>query len=608
MESGGHAYRLLRFHAFEFDPRSGMLRKAGRAVPLQPQPAKILAVLLARAGEVTTREELRREIWHNDTFVDFEHNLNFAVRQIRTALRDNSEKPRFIETLPRRGYRFIAPVREVLHERSGAVSSLAVLPFENLGGDPDKEYLADGITDELISELAKIGALRVISRTSVRRYKGERRPLQEIARRLNVDAIVEGSVFSSGNRVRITTQLIQARNEQHLWTESYVRDLGDVLRLQAEITREIADQIDICLTKREQLRLRTARRIDPAAHDLYLRGRYFWNKRTEDDLKKAELYFQRVIEKEPDYAVAYSGLADTYLYRSYVFGRMDPREGMPKARAAARKALELDYDLGEAHTSLAFLKMAFEWDLRGAAREFAAALRLSPNYATAHHFYSVLLAMTGRLDEAILEAQRALELDPLSVPINNIVGEIYMFADRLDEAAAQYRKALELEPNMGMVHENLGIVLLLKGLDSEAFEEHLQALAFWGESDELLGEFRRAYEGSGWRGFLQKRLQLALERRSGWHFEAFHIAVLYAGLGDAENALSWLEVACEARSGGIIWITLFPFFRNLFSNKRFLQIASRVGLAFPPASGAGKDAVPVNRFNSMAKQEVGSSS
>lgn len=570
---------IFQFAGFEFDPRGGVLHRGGKPVRLQPQPARILALLISRAGELITRDEITKQVWGETTFVDFEHNLNFSVRQIRTALHDDAEKPRFIETLPRRGYRFIAPVHQVVPGAAEAIESLAVLPLENLSHDPEEEYFADGITDELITELAKIGSLRVISRTSVRRYKRIRKSLPEIARQLNVDAVVEGTVLRSSNRVRITAQLIRAKKEEHLWAESYDRDLGDVLKLQAEVTRAIASQVHIRLTANEEARLKAAaRHIDPAAHESYLRGRYFWNKRTEEDLQKAQIYFQQAIDKEPTYAVAYSGLADTYLYRGYTFGRMDPKRAMPIARAAASRALELDPNLAEAHTSLGLLKMAFEWDFPGAARALETALRLNPNYATAHHVYAALLAITGRVEAAIEEAQRALQLDPLSVPINNIVAEIYMFAGRLEEAIAQCHKAVELEPNIALVHENLGTALEQTGQHDEALAEYLKALGFWGESAELVAEFRSAYECSGWRGFREKRLQVALARHGGWHFETFHIATLYAGIGDNEQALTWLEEACAARSGGMIWIKSFPYFRDLYSNPRFQRIVRQVGL------------------------------
>jgi TolB-like protein/tetratricopeptide (TPR) repeat protein len=569
---------VLRFGPFEFEVANRLLRKYGKPVQLQPQPAKILALLISRSTRVITREELRQEIWGQDTFVDFEHNLNFSVRQIRAALHDDAEKPRFIETLPRRGYRFIAEVEQVLPEAARRIESLAVLPLENLSQDPEQEYFADGITDELITELAKIGALRVISRTSVQQFKRVRKPLREIARRLNVDAVVEGTILRWGNRVRITAQLIDARREEHLWAESYERDLDDVLRLQAEVAQAISGQIHSTLKAEEQSRLRPARRIDPAAHECYLRGRYFWNKRTEEDLCRAQKYFEQAIDRDPGYALAYSGLADTYFYRGYAFGHMAPKDAMPKARAAALRALELDDTLAESHVSLALVRFFFDWDWPGAEQEFKRAIELNPNYATTHHAYSALLAATGRKQEAIAEAQRALELDPLSIPINNILGEIYICAGECKQAIGQYRKTIEMDPSVWLPHENLGVALEEIGKDAEAVDEYLKAGAISGESPEILRELRAEYESSGLRGFRRKQVELERARWEGRHFDTFRIAAHYARLDEQDEAIAWLERAFEARSGEMIWIKLYPVFQKLYANPRFEDVARRVGL------------------------------
>jgi len=569
---------VLRFGPFEFEIANGLLRKLGKPVQLQPQPAKILALLISRPTKVITREELRQEIWGQDTFVDFEHNLNFSVRQIRAALHDHAEKPRFIETLPRRGYRFIAAVEQVLPEADHRIQSLAVLPLENLSQDPEQEYFADGVTDELITELAKIRALRVISRTSVQQFKRVRKPLREIARRLNVDAVVEGTILRWGNRVRITAQLIDVRREEHLWAESYERDLGDVLRLQAEVAQAISGQIHITLRAEEQCRMRPVRRIDPAAHECYLRGRYFWNKRSEEDLCRAQKYFEQAIEKEPGHALAYSGLADTYFYRGYAFGRMAPKDAMPKARAAALKAMELDETLAESHVSLALVRFFFDWDWSGAEREFKRALELNPNYATAHHAYAALLAATGRKQEAIAAAKRAVELDPLSIPINNILGEMYMCTGEWEQAIRQYRKTIEMDPTVWLPHENLGATLEELGKHAEAVDEYLKARTASGESPEILRELSKAYEASGLGGFLRKQVELERARWDGRHFDTFQIAAHYARLGEQDEALAWLERAFEARSGEMIWIKLYPYFEKLYRNPRFGDLVRRVGL------------------------------
>ena len=578
MGSSGSPDRL-RFGSFEFDIRDRVLRRAGKVVQLQPQPARVLALLVSRPTETITREELRREIWGNDTFVDFEHNLNFSVRQIRAALRDHADKPRFIETLPRRGYRFIAAIQRVLPESRNAIQSLAVLPLENLSQDPEQEYFADGVTDELITELAKIKSLRVISRTSVQAFKRIRKSLPQIARRLNVDAVVEGTVLRSGNRVRITAQLVDAQREQHLWAESYERDLDEVLKLQAEVAQDIANQIHGTLIAGQKFTVRFTRQVDPVAYECYLRGRYFWNKRNEVSLKRAKEYFEQAIEQEPGYALAHSGLADTYFYRGYTFGRLAPKDAMPKARAIALKALELDDGLAEPHVSLALVKFFFEWDRTGAEREFKMALELNPSYATTHHAYSALLAATGRKQEAIAAATSALEIDPLSIPINNILGEMYMFAEEWDQAIKQYRQTIEMEPNVWLPHENLAITFEEIGNHAEANEEYLKAQAAAGANAQVLVQLREAYKAGGLSGFRRKLLELDLVRWDGWHLDAFHIAANYARLGEPDEALNWLEKAYEARSGGMVWMKLYPFFKSLYSDPRFQDMVRRVGIS-----------------------------
>jgi TolB-like protein/DNA-binding winged helix-turn-helix (wHTH) protein len=462
----------LHFGVFEVDLRAGELRKNGVKRKLQEQPFQILAILLERPGEMVTREELRSRLWPADTFVDFDHGVNKAVNRIRDALGDSATHPRFIETVARRGYRFIADVavtgapvttrgavpRDLAHIDEAAVAtvgpptsparvggfyrwtiggvalalaavlaiwalqskapqprsirSLAVLPLENLSGDPSQEYFADGMTDELIATLGQISALRVISRTSVMPYKRERKPLPQIARELNVDAVIEGTVLRPGGQVRITAQLIEARNDNHLWSDTYDGDLRDTLTLQNRVARAIAEQIRISLNPKEQATLKQRKVLDPEAYEAYLKGRYFWNKRTGDDLQKAVEYFKRALQRDPRYAQAYSGLADTYaLLGDWEYGVLAPKDAFPRAKAAAARALQLDDTLGEAHTSLAFCLDAFDWDLKSAETEFRRGMELNPGYATAHHWYAWHLAVSGRNDDAIAELKKAQTLD-----------------------------------------------------------------------------------------------------------------------------------------------------------------------------------------------------
>jgi len=472
--------RVVRFGTFEADLATRELRKSGVRIKLHGQPFELLAMLLERPGEAVPREELRQRLWSTDTFVDFDAGVNTAINRLREALGDSAESPRFIETLPRRGYRFIAPVeaessaqpvshgdpaepsvseapqsaapvttrihrsriktleaglalvvaliivlswlsvRERLlgHPNPPHVSSLAVLPLANLSGDSGQDFFADGMTEALITDLGKISALRVISRTSVVQYKGTKKPLPEIARELNVDALVEGTVLRSGNHLRITANLLQASPEKHLWAESYESDVGDVLALQGRVAQAIASEIQVKLTPEEQKLLGNAGPVDPQAHDDYLKGRYFCDKDTRVGGDKGIQYFELAIKEAPSDPLGYAGLANCYAMLSWggdIFvGDLSPAEMMPKTRDAASHALQLDGHLAEAHTSLAAVEMILNWNWAGAEREFKRAIELNPSYSVAHVLYAHYLTAVGRPDESVAEAKRALEQDPLS--------------------------------------------------------------------------------------------------------------------------------------------------------------------------------------------------
>ncbi len=576
--SSGHNSEAIRFGAFELDILSHELRCRGKLIRLQRQPCRLLATLASQPGKLITREELRQQIWDSATFVDFEQGLNACIRRIRTALKDDPEHPKFIETLPRQGYRFIGCVERSRTLGEQAIESLAVLPLENLSSDPEQEYFADGMTDELITALANVGGLRIISRTSVKQFKGIRKSMSEIARKLDVDAIVEGTVLRCKDRVRITVQSIRASREEHLWAESFERTLDNVLTLQGEVASAIANRIHVRLTRQSHDRSQSGRRIDPAALDDYLRGRYFWNKRTEQTLKKAQQYFEQAIGKDPAYARAYTGLADTYFYQGYYFGKMDPRDAMPKAKAAASKALELDAGLAEAYTSLALVQLFFEWDWAGAEQQLKTAIRLDRNYATAHHVYCVLLAVMRRFDESIAEAQRGLEVDPLSIPINNILGEMFMAARDWDRAIVQYRKTIEMDTSVAVVHENLGIALEQSGNLHDAVQEYLYARQLDGVPNDKLTELRELYVTHGLHAFRHKDLELALAQKNGRNWDAMLIASLYAQLLERDQTLAWLEEACRLRCGSMVWLTIYPFFDSLLPDPRFQNLLARVGL------------------------------
>src|SRR5256712_1250459 len=372
MEDFRPLHGIVHFGAFELDLRASELRKQGAKVKLQEQPFQILQVLLQRAGEIVTREELQQKIWPSDTFVDFDHGLYNAIKRLREALGDSAETPRFVETLSRRGYRFIGKIEC----DAPRMRSLAVLPLENLSRDPHQEYFAEGLTEALITTLAKIGELRVISRSSAMLYKGVRKPLREIARELEVDAIVEGTVLRAGQRVRITAQVIDAANETHLWAESYERHLRDVLHLQAEVAEAIAKQVRVKLTPQERAHLAQTQPVNPEAYEAYLKGRYHWLRRSGEELPKAVQYFERAIELDPTYAAAYAGLADSLSGLGVYF--VAPDQGCGKAKRLALQALEMDPGLAEAHCSFAWATAWYDYDFYTAEREFERSIELSP--------------------------------------------------------------------------------------------------------------------------------------------------------------------------------------------------------------------------------------
>src|SRR5271170_2408552 len=629
----------VQFGVFELDLRAGELRKYGLKVRLQEQPFQILAMLVEHPGEVVTREELQRNLWPADTFVDFDHGLNKAINKIREALGDSAESPRFIETVTRRGYRFLADVKIVdaaaargqevgagtgapvgavgpaaaveeaalprfrpvplawkicaivllvliagfviwkLRRGGGGtpvIRSLAVLPLESLSNDASQDYFADGMTDELITDLGQISALRVISRTSVMTYKHARKPLPEIARELNVDAVVEGTVLRSGDRVRISAQLIEAASDKHLWAQSYEGELRDTLELQSKVARAIADQIQIKLNPQEQAALKNVKAVDAQAYESYLKGRYFWNKRTADGLKVARAYFDQAIEEDPNYAEAYSGLADTYaLLGDWQYAVMTPKEAFPKAKAAAIKALELDNTLSEAHNSLAFCFDAFDWDFDAAGKEFQRSIELNPGYATAHHWYAWHLSLLGQYDKAIEEMRKAKSLDPLSLIINADLAELLLIAHFYDESIIQSRKTIEMDPNFALAHNQLAQAYLQKHMNGEAIAELQKAVELSAGTPTFIANLARAYAASGRTSDAVKLLSELKNHSNGGYSDAAEVSMVYAALGDKDQAMRWLEIGYEQRfNPGVLQR---PGFDPLRSNPRFQDLIRRIG-------------------------------
>jgi serine/threonine protein kinase/Tfp pilus assembly protein PilF len=419
---------------------------------------------------------------------------------------------------------------------------LAVLPLENLSRDPSQDYFADGMTEVLIANLARIGALKVISRTSVMRYKGARKGLPEIAQELKADAVIEGSVLQSGNRVRITAQLIHAATDQHLWAESYERDLRDVLALQSEVAQAVAREVEVKVTPQERVRLATTRTVNFEAYQLYLKGRYFWNKRTEQDLRKSIGYFHQAIDLDPSYALAYSGLADCYSLLGWdLFGALPPREALPIAKAAALKALEIDDTLADAHNSLAWIQFAFDWNWPGAECGFKRALELNPGHATAHHWYAEYLLAMGRQEEAIAEIKQAQELDPLSLIISSVVGWVFYYARQYDQAIAQCLKTLEMAPDFSIGHWILGRVYEQQSQFEKAIAELEKAVALSTSSPFALGSLGHAYAVSGKTSEARKVLEELMETSTRRYVSPYSIATIYAGCGESDLAFRCLR-------------------------------------------------------------------
>ena len=618
----------MRFGVFELDVRAGELRKRGFRVPLQGLPVQILTVLLENPGHVVTRDELRTRLWAADTFVDFDHSLHNAVARLREALGENATSPRFVETLPRRGYRFIGTlvtpvvshvagpeieqhgrfrgalwaavlgllaaitalvVLNVGHVRSklfgqpvsaARIDSIAVLPLKNLSDDREQDYFADGMTEALITDLGKVSALRVISRTSVMRYKDTKKTLPEIARELQVDALVEGTVVRAGDRLRITANLVQASPERHIWAESYERNLSDVIALQNDVARTIAQQIQVQLTPEEHVRLSASHPVDPEAYRLYIKGRYFWVKRNRESFSRAMDYFQQAIDRDPTYAAPYSGLADCYVLfgSSFDVGGNAPNEVQPKAKAAALKALELDNSLADAHNSIAYVKLTYDWDWKGAEAEFKQSLALNPGYAHGHHWYAHLLLSSGRKDEAFAESNRALELDPVSPIINLHLGWHYLYTKQYDRAIEQLAKTLELDPNYALAHWYLGLAYEQKKMYPEALHELGRARDLLPTNLAVQCDIGHVYAISGDKGNAEKVIAMLKEGSARRYVNQYELGLIYIGLGQDDKAFKSLEQAFREHSDMLVYLKVDPRLDSIRSDSRFANLMRRVGI------------------------------
>jgi TolB-like protein/DNA-binding winged helix-turn-helix (wHTH) protein/Tfp pilus assembly protein PilF len=662
----------IRFGAFEVHVRTEELRKHGLTLRLPRQSFQILTLLLRYPGELVSREELREKLWPVDTFVDFDHGLNAAVNRLREALGDSSEKPRFIETLPRRGYRFIGQITggagtaasasnknetatpessltvqapaaassatvtkrgtrpagesdgEVhgtegrrlagtyaaifrpnlytllvlttlvvvagtavyvwLQRRSaiagtGAIHSIAVLPLDNLSRDPAQEYFADGMTDELITSLAHLPALKVISRSSVVRYKGTNKPLREIARELNVDGVIEGTVLRSGNRVRITAQLIRAATDQHLWAETYEGNVEDVLRLQDAVARAVVAEIRVKVGPEEEARLSKSPSVNPAAYEAYLRGRYqFYDRWNKAGFIAARHYFEEAIERDPQYAPAYAGLADYYTLSGFIERPLTIRESMDKARELATKALQLDDGLADAHIAMANVLFRYDWNWAEAEEEFRRGIELNPNEASSHLHYAMYLGVLGRFDEGIAATKRAIELDPFSALAYSGLGVVLEWSGRTQEAEEQERRAITLDPFFPQPHLVLVNVYERLGRHDDAAVENLEADALEGIDTTTVADFKSAYTSAGVNGYRRKKLEWEKQRIGKGKANYFRMAKLSADLGDKNAAFQWLEKGYQERSHMMPNIKVAAELLPLHGDPRFADLVRRVGI------------------------------
>lgn len=626
----------LRFGVFELDLRAGELRKAGRRIRLSGQPLKILEALLRRPGEIVTRDDLQRELWPDQTFVDFERNLNSAVKRLRAALGDSADTPRFVETLPRRGYRFLVPVEidltgpSVVHSppqpapdpvpvpartsrgrlravslsiaaaaivgglgiwrsfaarqpsfEPGQVRSIAVLPFQNLSTDPDQLHFADGMTDALITHLAQIQSLKVISRTSVMSYRNVQRPIPKIGEELQVDAIVEGSVLRAGDQVRITAQLIHAPTDRHLWAATYDGGLADILALQSRVARAIADEVNVSLSPPEKALLTKVPSVDPAVHELYLRGRHLLVRRTEPESRRALQYFEQAVKQDPQYALAYVGIAQVWDALASWPAYVAPREGYPRAKAAALRALSIDQNLAEAQTALASVHELYDWDLAAAERLYARAIAINPNYALAHHLYGQLLARTGRAQAGVEEGRRARALDPLSPEMNIGLAQRLDSAGQPKEALAQMLIALELDRNYFDVYVHLADLYQRHGLAAEAIAAAERGVELSQRSSHAVHGLAVIYARQ--KDYAKVRPLIADLEARPVRRNAYDIAMLHLEMGNATSALHWLERACADRTPAMGFLSVaqrgrrFDIVRNEPRFREILDCVEREG-------------------------------
>ena len=607
---------IYRFGAFELVPDTLELRRSGSIVRVPPQALTVLTMLVRRPGELVTREEIQKQLWGQDTFVDFEQGLNHCIKQVRTALSDDAQSPRFVETLPRRGYRFIAQVTDAKDAarppeaakaadpvpprrlvwalaafglllalalagwlvagkaRTGERRLIAVLPFENLTGDAAQDYISDGLTEELSSQIARLSPrLGVISRTSAFKYKGTGKGADQIGRELNAQYLVEGSVRQADRRLRITAQLIRVSDQSHVWADSYDRPLDSLLQVQAEVAGAIARTIDVSMAPRE--RQERDHFPDWRAYSAYLKGRHLLlDTKREHEIRLAVDYFKEAVALDPAYALPWAGLADAHSELAG-FGA-EPGPAYAAAKRATTEALRIDPQLAEAHVSLGRIAFFHDWDFRMAEDEFRAAIASKPTYEEGYHSYSHLLMALGRYDEATQMGQRVLELDPLSPHMNAHMGLTHLLAGRLDQSIAQLRKTIQLDSGYIRAWHFLGTAYEVAGDYPQAIATLRKAVALRAESSEGLAELAHALAASGQTGEARSILAQLEELASERYVSQLDFAAVRLALGERDRALDALERAVEERDPGTVYLAIEPYFRPLRGDPRFHSLVKRV--------------------------------
>lgn len=611
----------LRFSEFELHLTSGELHKAGEKLALPPKAFEILRALAERPGEVVTREELRAKLWAADTFVEFDDNLNHAVNKLRQVLGDSAENPLFIETLPRYGYRFLAPVEAFTQAQAVVVSPergvsaskykwialatlviasvavyilwnyglkvqgrpqrpmLAVLPLDNLTGTDELDYLSDGITEEITTELGRLNPdrLGLIARTSTSRYKKTTKTVAEIGRELGVNFVIEGSLRQASPRLRVTVQLIRVSDQTHLWAEAYDIESPETASIHKDVASHIAGSLGIEMSPVVRARLENARPVNPEAREAYLRGRYWLTRGSGTAAANARQYLEKAIELDPNYAQAYASLAYAYIFLGN-YGVLPETEAKPKAKELAEKSLALDDSLLDGRLALAGIMAEYEWNFAGAAKLYQAAVTQDPNSAAAHQWYSALLSEIGRPEEAIPEIKKAYELDPISLRVGVDYGRAYYWARHYDEAIEQYHKVLELDPNYSGAHSMLGLALLEKREYERAVAELQKGVALLPGNDEGYSSWLGyAYAVAGRSNEAQTMLATQVAHHARTQAGAQGIALTYVGLGDKDQAFNWLETAYRERSA-MSMLKAYPFWDSIRSDPRFQDLLRRVGL------------------------------